>query len=134
MRSLALLSMGIVVAVLVGSGGSQSSSVSGEPVEVVLSPTNATSIQVGAQTQITAVVFGDPTNAGVAWSVNCLSTGACGGFSVVKTASGTATTYTAPVAIPNGGTVNITATSVTDTASASASITVTASLSIGNKF
>lgn len=132
MRALPLLFTVVVVAVLVGCGGSQSSSVSGIPLEVALSPTPATSIQVGAQTQLTAVVSSDPMNAGVAWSVNCGSTGACGGFSVVKTASGTPTTYTAPAAIPNGGTVIIWATSVTPSAGASAAITVTASLSTGN--
>ena len=117
--------------VLVGCAGSQSFRVTGQPVEVTFSPTPATSIQVGAQTQLTAVVGGDPTNAGVAWSVNCNSTGACGGFSVVKTPSGTPTTYTAPAAIPNGGTVFITAASVSGTAAAFSIITVTATTANG---
>jgi len=82
---------------------------------------------------LTAVVSNDTSNAGADWSVTCGSAGACGSFSPTHTASGNATTYTAPIAVPAGNTVTVTATSTTDpTKSASASITIGQPLAAGN--
>ena len=65
-------------------------------------------------------------NSQVTWSLTCGSTGACGSFSPNDDASGI--TYTAPAAIPSGGTVTVTATSQEDgTQSTSASITLVTS-------
>ena len=63
-------------------------------------------------------------NAGVDWTVTCGSND-CGSFNPTHTASGAATTYTAPAAVPTGATVTIVATSTTDnTKSATAGITI----------
>jgi hypothetical protein len=75
---------------------------------------------------LAATVTNDSANAGVDWTVTCGSSAACGTFSLTHTASGAQTTFTAPSAIPAGGTVTITATSTTDpTRSDQAIVTVT---------
>jgi hypothetical protein len=65
---------------------------------------------------LAAVVTNDLLNQGVDWSVTCGTAGACGGFSSAHTASTVSTTFTAPPAIPAGGTVTITAASTTSPA------------------
>ena len=81
-----------------------------------LTPPNT--LQTNQSVGIAATVVDDPLNAGVTWTATCGSP-ACGAFS--------ATTYTAPSAIPAGNTVTITATSVTDsTKSASIVLTIVA--------
>jgi len=111
---------------LMGCGGS-SSSTPPPSISVAFNPAPPTSLQVNATASLTAVVSNDSANAGVTWSVTCGSAGACGGFNLTSTASGAATTYTAPAAVPTGNTVTVTATSVTDTTkSAPATITITA--------
>ena len=110
---------------LMGCGGS-SSSTPPPSISVAFNPAPPTSLQVNATASLTAVVSNDSANAGVTWSVTCGSAGACGGVNPTSTASGAATTYTAPAAVPTGNTVKVTATSVTDTTkSASATITIT---------
>jgi hypothetical protein len=93
------------------------------------------SLSTSSTTSITANVANDSANAGVKWTVTCTTTApaTCGSFSAATTASGTATTYTAPGVIPNPATVTVTATSVTDsTKSVSATITIGAILANGN--
>ncbi len=98
-------------------------------ISVALNPTPPTSLVTGTTASLTAVVSNDSKNAGVNWSVTCGSSGACGSFNPTGTASGSATVYTAPAAVPTGNTVMVTATSVTDpTKFASATITITAPL------
>ena len=86
-------------------------------------------IPINAMQQFTATVNYDPANAGVNWDTvqtggSCGS--ACGSFTPTSTASGAATTYTAPAAVPANPAVTISATSVTDaTKSGTASITLT---------
>ena len=60
---------------------------------------------------VTATVTGDPINpaGGVDWTVTCGSA-PCGSFTASHTASGAATTFDAPAAVPTGATVTITAT------------------------
>jgi hypothetical protein len=83
------------------------------------------SIATGATANITATVNGDSANGGVTWSVTCGSS-QCGSFNPTETASGAATTYTAPATAPSGNTVTLQATSVTDTTkSATATVTIT---------
>lgn len=83
------------------------------------------SVQAGATAQLTAVVTNDSKSGGVNWT--CAPAGSCGSFNPAMTASGTATTYTAPATAPSGGSVTVTATSVTDgTKYANASISITA--------
>lgn len=103
-----------------------------KPIAVTLSGTPPTSMAEGAAVAFTANVANDSANAGVTWTVTCGSA-ACGSFSSSSTASGTATTYTAPATIPSGGSVKVTATSVTDASqSASATITITAASSLAD--
>ena len=88
------------------------------PVTVTFSQVPST-VPAGSTASVTATVANDPSNKGVSWSVSCGSSD-CGSFNPAATASGTATTYTAPVTPPTGSTVTIKATSV---ASSSASVT-----------
>ena len=107
-------------------GGSKTPPTPPPVISVALSGTPPTSLVAAATTSLTATVSNDSSNAGVKWSVSC-SASACGSFSPTSTASGAATTYTAPTVPPtNPATVTITATSVTDTTkAASTTITIT---------
>ena len=98
------------------------------PSAVIFSSATPKTLAVNASATLVAnAIYSDSLassqrNTAVTWSVACGSTGACGGFSASD--EGGAIVYTAPVAIPSGGTVTITATSVAD-ASVSASATIT---------
>jgi hypothetical protein len=85
-------------------------------------------ITQNASASLVATVSTDPANLGVDWTVTCGSTvaGACGSFSTTHTASGVATTFFAPSAVPTPtNTVTITATSTSDkTKTASQTVTV----------
>ncbi len=82
-----------------------------------------TGLKISATTGIAAIVTNDPKNAGVHFS--CLPAQECGTFSPNPIASNVPTTYQAPPTVPSGGSVTITATSVTDsTKSISATITI----------
>jgi ferredoxin len=84
------------------------------------------SLAVNQSTTATAVVLNDSTNAGVDWTVTCGSVGACGTLNPTHTTGGEFTNYTAPGAVPTGGTVILTAASTkTPTAIAQATITIT---------
>ena len=97
------------------------------PISVSFASAPPASIQVGAAFPLAATVVNDVSaNPEVSWTAAC-ATGTCGSFQPATTASGSTTTYTAPSAIPSGGSVTVTATSVTDkTKHASATIVVTA--------
>jgi YVTN family beta-propeller protein len=86
---------------------------------------SAGTVQGGGTAQFTATVANDAANKGVSWMVSC-SAAPCGSVSPSATASGAATTYTAPSpALPGNLTVTLTATSVTNSAvTASATITI----------
>lgn len=58
-----------------------------------------TTVLAGGTAQFTATVTNDPPNKGVTWAVSC-SASPCGTISPGATASGAATTYTAPAAPP----------------------------------
>ena len=73
---------------------------------------------------LSATVTHDPKNQGVTWS--CAPVGFCGTFTLAQTASGAPTMYTAPPVAPAGGSVTITATSVTiPTRTSTATIMIT---------
>jgi len=94
-------------------------------ISVLLSTAPPNSLQTGANAPVAATVMNDSANKGVTWS--CMPAGACGSFNPAATASGAMTTYTAPAAVPQGGSVTIIATSVSDnTKTASAIVTITA--------
>src|SRR5277367_1972491 len=94
-------------------------------ISVQLAPPPPASQEVSTSIQLTAQTVNDTAAAGVDWTVTCTSAD-CGSIAPAHTASGGATTYTAPSVVPTGGSVTVTATSTTDTtASASATITIT---------
>jgi hypothetical protein len=81
-----------------------------------------TSLVLNGTAQLTGTVTNDSTNAGVDWT--CAPSGTCGSFNPAHTASGSATTFTAPGA---AGSVTITAASTASPSSTStATINVTA--------
>jgi hypothetical protein len=103
---------------------SVSLSIEGNPISVTLAPAPPGMLEAGATAQLRAVLSNDAADAGVNWTVICGSQD-CGSFQPVQTASGVATTYTAPAVAPAGGTVQVTVTSVTDpTKAASATISI----------
>lgn len=96
--------------------------ISSAPAGALLLPENTTQ-------QLTATVLNDPANAGVNWSLSQGGTACspgCGNVVPSSTASGSSTTYTAPVAPPAQSSVTLTATSASDTTK-STSITITIS-------
>jgi hypothetical protein len=98
----------------------------GQYITVVLAPAPPGDLASGASTQVAAVVANDPNNSGVNWSLTCSALN-CGAVSQAQTASGVATTYTAPANLQNAVTVQITASSVADpnrTASATVNVQV----------
>ncbi|MGB9417505.1 MAG: hypothetical protein WCB58_14415, partial [Acidobacteriaceae bacterium] len=97
------------------------------PIAVNFFGATPASLQVSTSGPLHAAIANDVSaNPQVKWTVTCDTT-ACGSFSPTTTTSEAATTYTAPAAIPPGGNVTVTATSITDPAkSASASIVITA--------
>jgi hypothetical protein len=93
-------------------------------ISVAFQATPPTSLAPSATTAITANVTNDSGNGGVDWTVTCGS-GDCGSFTPTHTASGSATTYTGPAAVPVGTSVTVVATSTDDnTKSAMATITI----------
>jgi hypothetical protein len=96
-----------------------------QPITVQLAPAPPASLEVSTSTQLAAQLVNDTAAAGVDWSVTCTSSD-CGSIAPTHTASGGATTYTAPATVPTGGSVTITAASTTDpTATASGTVTIT---------
>ena len=82
-----------------------------------------TALATNATAGIAAVVTNDSSNAGVTFT--CLPAGGCGTFTPTSIASNVPTTYQAPLVVPQGNTVTVTATSVTDsTKFISATITI----------
>lgn len=107
---------------------SQNVTITAPAIAVTLSTPPPTSMPVSTTASIVAQVANDsptPPN-GVNWSCTASDGGNCGSFSPTSTASGVATTYTAPSAIPgDGGTVTITATSAADPTKSATSNPVT---------
>src|SRR3984885_13706979 len=125
----ALWFAGAASAVLIaGCGGGSNAT---PPAISVAGMPSTAAVQPGAAAQFSATVTNDSGNKGVAWTVSC-STAPCGTVSPAATASGVATTYTAPPTAPASAlTVTITATSVTNaSATASAVVTVPAAAAV----
>jgi len=96
----------------------------GLPISVGFAQTPPSSLSVNGTAPLKAVLTNDYVAGGARWTVTCGST-TCGSFSATQTASGVATTYTAPATVPTGGDVTVTVNSVTDpTKSVSASIAI----------
>lgn len=119
--------LGLTLTISSGCGGGH------HVISVMFSTAPPNSLQAGANAPIVATVMNDPANKGVNWS--CMPAGACGMFVPAQTLSGAMTTFTAPQAIPAGGSVNIIATSVADnTKMAMAMVTITAPPAIAVTF
>jgi hypothetical protein len=114
----ALLALAVTIACgggSVGSGGGGGSN----PVTVSVSPTTA-SVPTGGKQSFTAIVSGT-SNTAVTWSVS----GVNGGNSTVGTIDQSGN-YTAPLSVPNGGQVTVTATSQENPdAKGNATVTIT---------
>jgi len=97
------------------------------PIAVSVAPTSAVAV-INKTNNFTATVQDDSANKGVTWALTQKGTACtpgCGTVSPASTASGAATTYTAPASVPVNPAVTITATSVSDTTkSSSAAITI----------
>lgn len=103
---------------------SVSLAINGLPVSIGFAPAPPAVMQTGASAQFRVVLNNDATNAGANWSVVCGASD-CGSFSPAQTASGINTVYTAPATVPDGGYVQVTATSAADpTKAVSAKITI----------
>jgi hypothetical protein len=84
-----------------------------EPITIAFASPPPASLSLTDTASLTAVVANDPAQAGVAWTLSCAASD-CGSLNPASTASGTATVYTPPAALPSPASVNIVATSVTD--------------------
>jgi len=124
----AVFALSLVSVWLAGCGTTKSNS-SNPPsssVSTTLTTRPPSSIAINQTASIVATVDNDSANKGVDWS--CTPTGSCGTFNPAHTASGAATTYTAPGA---GGSVTIKAASTADpTATATATVTVGTSVAV----
>jgi hypothetical protein len=89
------------------------------------------SLMTNASAPVTAVVSNDTTNAGVSWEVAC-EQAPCGSIVPAQTASGVATTFTAPPVAAPGQTVTITAfaTATNQTIFSRVTVNITAPISI----
>ena len=107
----------------VGSSGSTSHPTG--TISITMTQAPPKTIAASGTATISATVSNDTANGGVDWS--CAPAGSCGSFSPAHTASGTATTYTAPA---SAGSVTITAASTTSpTTTAASTVTVTTTTS-----
>jgi hypothetical protein len=90
-------------------------------ISIALTQLPPATLPVATSAQVSAAVNNDPANAGVDWIATCGSTPNCGSFFPAHTASGAATTFTAPTAVPAHTTIGVTALSSTDHSKAAAS-------------
>jgi hypothetical protein len=101
---------------------SASTTVTVAAISISVSPTAANVPVIESQT-LTATVVYDAANAGVDWSIQpCGTPGQCGTITPTHTMSGEQVTYTAPNAIPAGGTVTLVASSTTNPATRATSV------------
>jgi hypothetical protein len=125
---------GITVTITATAAASPGTSVSATvtilPPSVMITVTAGSPLDAGSDEQISAVVTGDSTKAGVTWSVSCTPTNAagCGTFNPVSSpaTNNPTTSYTAPASVPTGD-VTITATSLAAGVSAVGTAQVTIS-------
>lgn len=119
----------ILFVALCALGNAACGSSSRKPLTVTIS-TSPTTLAINTTGNVVATVTNDPANAGVIWS--CTPAVACGSFSFnpSSTLSGATSVFTAPPAIPSGGSVTITATSLTNSSVVSAPVTVTITASV----
>ncbi|MFZ0762202.1 MAG: hypothetical protein WAM69_19810 [Candidatus Sulfotelmatobacter sp.] len=125
-RKSILVVMGLsIIAAWVACSSNATPSPSPTPAITVTLGTVPTSLSTNQTVAITATVANDSANAGVTWS--CTPANTCGSFNPAQTASGVASTYTAPSA---AGSVIITATSVTNTSISASTSSITVSVAV----
>lgn len=101
-RWILILLPAAIISLLAGCGGSTANVQNPPPptqaskVSIAFQPEPSGSLAVSFPENLTAVVSNDPNNYGVDWSLTCQNPPNCGSLSLLHTASGTATTYTAP--------------------------------------
>jgi hypothetical protein len=118
----------VVLAGLAGSCGGSGGSSPPPPITVEFSTPPPGSLAAGTSAMVAATVSNDTSNGGVNWTATCAAAD-CGQFSPTHTASGAASTYTAPATLPNPPAVTITATSASDSSqSASGQVTITSAV------
>jgi len=109
------LVLGAFGVVLGGCGSSPSGPPPPPPppaIVVNFSPAAPATVAIGTSAPVTATVSNDSAAKGVTWS--CTPINSCGSFNPTSTASGVATTYSAPAAVPAGANVVVVATAVSD--------------------
>jgi hypothetical protein len=112
-----------------GSSGAANTVTTTPTISLSITQAPPASLSVGGTATVSATVTNDVANAGVDWVAMCGSAPNCGSFSPPHTASGAASTFTAPLDVPSGNTVAITALSTTDHAKAfAASVTITSTV------
>lgn len=96
------------------------------PITVAFSAPMPASLAVSSAVKFGVILANDvSSNPHVQWAVNCGGSD-CGSLSSMLSSNYATVTFTAPASIPSGGTVTITATSVTDpTKSVSATVAIT---------
>jgi hypothetical protein len=104
--------LGVCALVLSGCGSSPSGPPPPPALAVAFSPAAPTTVAMGMSAPVTATVSNDSAAKGVNWS--CTPANSCGSFNPTSTASGMATTYTAPATVPAGANVVVIATAVSD--------------------
>ncbi len=102
---LALVSLALVIAITACGGGGSSSVSASSPITVSVSA-SSNSVQAGGTDSFTATELNDASGKGVTWTVSCTAS-QCGTVSPTATASGVATTYTAP-SVPPASDVTVT--------------------------
>jgi hypothetical protein len=124
-----LLLVAVSIALAGCVGGKTTTSANQTPtISVSITQAPASTLSVGGTAIVAATVNDDAANAGVEWRAICTIPGnspdRCGSFSLVQTASGAPTHFTAPKGVPPDNVVALTALSTTDKGKA-ASATVT---------
>jgi dienelactone hydrolase len=123
------LNVAITATSVFNTGASNIAEVTVGAVAISAAPVSAL-IPENVTQSFTAIVTNDPASKGVTWTPTQNGTvcaPACGAVSPSTTASGAATTYTAPAAVPASPTVSLNAVSVEDTTkSATSVVTITA--------
>ncbi len=122
-----LLAVLAFLSIFVSLGGCSTSATKSSPsvtpiIAVSLTLAPPASLPVGGTASVSATVSNDIANAGVDWVAACGSVPNCGSFSPPHTQSGTSSTFTAPLDVPAGNTITVTAISTTDHSKVSAAI------------
>lgn len=125
LTSVLVLSVCLAMASCSSNATKADTSVSTPLISLLINQPPPASLTVGGTATVSATVNNDLANAGVDWVAMCGSAPNCGSFSPAHTASGGNTTFTAPLAVPKGTTVTVTALSATDHSKAfTASVTI----------